>query len=269
MSCQPRTAADAGLPVGTTTATFVGMPAFPHEAKYALDDAQLRANLRHATGTIRAKRAEVVGEVDDWQQLRTRGAAVDPQHDVRVEHGEQRPEVALSRGGQESVHDLPLTGGVGVGGGATSAHPAARAAGELPRRGRCAPHDGRDLPEGHPEHVVQHEREPLRRGERLEHDEQREPDAVGQQRLLLGIHVAGGGEQRVGHADLVERLRERSPDQLAAAKRLFDDTWTASARRTFARERVEQARLLVARNTKVARTAAARRLAPDFGPRGR
>ena len=76
MSCQPRTAADAGLPVGTTTATFVGMPAFPHEAKYALDDAQLRANLRHATGTIRAKRAEVVGEVDDWQQLRTRGAAV-------------------------------------------------------------------------------------------------------------------------------------------------------------------------------------------------
>ena len=76
MSCQPRTAADAGLPVGTTTATFVGMPAFPHEAKHALDDAQLRANLRHATGTIRAKRAEVVGEVDDWQQLRTRGAAV-------------------------------------------------------------------------------------------------------------------------------------------------------------------------------------------------
>ena len=62
MSCQPRTAADAGLPVGTTTATFVGMPAFPHEAKYALDDAQLRANLRHATGTIRAKRAEVVGD---------------------------------------------------------------------------------------------------------------------------------------------------------------------------------------------------------------
>ena len=45
--------------------------------------------------------------------------------------------------------------------------------------------------------------------------------------------------------ELVERLRVRSPDQLAAAKRLFDDTWTASARRTFARERIEQARLLV------------------------
>ena len=73
MSCQPRTAADAGLPVGTTTATFVGMPAFPHEAKHALDDAQLRANLRHATGTIRAKRAEVripFGQVIERGMLR-------------------------------------------------------------------------------------------------------------------------------------------------------------------------------------------------------
>lgn len=65
------------------------------------------------------------------------------------------------------------------------------------------------------------------------------------------------------------RLKERSPDQLAAAKRLFDRTWTASPRRTFARERLEQAFLLAARNTKVAREAAFRKATPEFGRRAR
>ena len=40
------------------------MPPFPTAAREALADAQLRHNLAHATGTIRAKRADVVGEVD-------------------------------------------------------------------------------------------------------------------------------------------------------------------------------------------------------------
>ncbi len=58
------------------TATFVGMPSFPTAARAALADSQLRANLAHATATIRAKRAAVVGEVEAWEQLRTAGAAV-------------------------------------------------------------------------------------------------------------------------------------------------------------------------------------------------
>ena len=58
------------------TATFVGMPPFPEAARAALADTQLRANLAHATGTIRAKRAAVVAEVDDWEQLRAAGAAI-------------------------------------------------------------------------------------------------------------------------------------------------------------------------------------------------
>ncbi len=65
------------------------------------------------------------------------------------------------------------------------------------------------------------------------------------------------------------QLAGRSPDALAAAKRLFNDTWTASPRRTFARERLEQAFLLAARNTKVAREAAFAKVAPAFGPRQR
>jgi L-lactate dehydrogenase complex protein LldF len=56
--------------------TFVGMPPFPVAAREALADTQLRRNLAHATGTIRAKRAAVVAEVDDWEALRVRAAEV-------------------------------------------------------------------------------------------------------------------------------------------------------------------------------------------------
>jgi L-lactate dehydrogenase complex protein LldF len=58
------------------TGTFVGMPAFPTAARTALADTQLRHNLAHATGVIRAKRATVVGEVENWEELRLAGAAV-------------------------------------------------------------------------------------------------------------------------------------------------------------------------------------------------
>jgi L-lactate dehydrogenase complex protein LldF len=56
--------------------TFVGMPAFPEAAKVALVDTQLRRNLAHATKVIRTKRNGVVGELDDWQELRHAGAAI-------------------------------------------------------------------------------------------------------------------------------------------------------------------------------------------------
>lgn len=58
------------------SATFVGMPAFPAAAREALADTQLRRNLAHATATIRAKRAAVVGEVAEWEELRLAGAAI-------------------------------------------------------------------------------------------------------------------------------------------------------------------------------------------------
>ena len=58
------------------TRTFVGMPPFPTAARAALADTQLRHNLAHATATIRAKRAAVVAELDDWEELRLAGAAV-------------------------------------------------------------------------------------------------------------------------------------------------------------------------------------------------
>lgn len=43
---------------------------FPAAAKKLVGDTQLRHNVRHATDVIRNKRAKVVAEVADWQQLR-------------------------------------------------------------------------------------------------------------------------------------------------------------------------------------------------------
>jgi L-lactate dehydrogenase complex protein LldF len=56
------------------SATFVGMPVFPVAAREALADGRLRHNLAHATRTIRDKRAGVVAEVADWEELRLAGA---------------------------------------------------------------------------------------------------------------------------------------------------------------------------------------------------
>jgi L-lactate dehydrogenase complex protein LldF len=49
---------------------------FPEAAQAALGDAQLRHNLRNATTTIREKRAKVVGELADWEELREAGRAI-------------------------------------------------------------------------------------------------------------------------------------------------------------------------------------------------
>jgi L-lactate dehydrogenase complex protein LldF len=49
---------------------------FPHAAAKALDDPQLRANLKNATRSIRLKRAEAVAEVPDWEELRRAAATI-------------------------------------------------------------------------------------------------------------------------------------------------------------------------------------------------
>ncbi len=52
------------------------MTSFPDAARIALGDAQLRGNLRNATSAIRDKRAGVVAEVPDWEELRDAGRAI-------------------------------------------------------------------------------------------------------------------------------------------------------------------------------------------------
>ncbi len=52
------------------------MTSFPEAARIALGDDQLRRNMRNATTTIRDKRARVVAEVPDWEELREAGRTI-------------------------------------------------------------------------------------------------------------------------------------------------------------------------------------------------
>jgi hypothetical protein len=133
-----------------------------------------------------------------WTKIRA-------QHDVRVQHLEQRLEVAVARGREERVDDSALSLEVGVGNRRLALDAAARTAGELPCRLRRAVDDRRDLVEGHGENVVQHEGEPLGRRQRLQHDEQRQADRVRQQCLVLRVGPVGAVDDRVGQAN-AERL---------------------------------------------------------------
>lgn len=91
----------------------------------------------------------------------------------------------------------------------------------------------------------------------------------GQEAADLGLVTEVATDPLAAAYQLAHELANRSPDALAATKRLFDRSWTSSPRRTFARERLEQLFLLSAANTKAAREAAFRKAAPVFGPRGR
>ncbi|MEO7070902.1 MAG: crotonase/enoyl-CoA hydratase family protein [Nostocoides sp.] len=97
---------------------------------------------------------------------------------------------------------------------------------------------------------------------------------------MTGEVVSGTDAVRLGLASEVaddpyaaalayaQTLKSRSPDAIAAAKRLVDRRWTSSARWTLAHERVEQVRLLLAANTSVTRKAAAAKEPPEYLPRG-
>ena len=51
-------------------------PDFPKAAHNLLRDTQLLKNLHHATSVIQNKRARVVAELDDWEQLRLAGQRI-------------------------------------------------------------------------------------------------------------------------------------------------------------------------------------------------
>ncbi len=71
-----------GHPVGRNrgaSKVWLDPPAFPVAARAAVRDSQLRHNLTKATTTIRGKRAGVVAELPDWQELTDAGAALKDQ----------------------------------------------------------------------------------------------------------------------------------------------------------------------------------------------
>ncbi|QBF44805.1 crotonase/enoyl-CoA hydratase family protein [Janibacter limosus] len=85
----------------------------------------------------------------------------------------------------------------------------------------------------------------------------------------LGLATELADDPVAAAFELADQLSARSPDALAATKRLFDGTWNRSARHTFARERWEQLPLLFGPNARRAREANARREVPEYLPRGR
>ena len=72
---------------------------FPQAAREALTSAQMRANVLHATTTIRAKRAQAVAEVPDWEALRDAGAAIKDHALLALEQTLVELEAAVTRRG--------------------------------------------------------------------------------------------------------------------------------------------------------------------------
>ncbi|MGL4744119.1 MAG: crotonase/enoyl-CoA hydratase family protein, partial [Dermatophilaceae bacterium] len=85
--------------------------------------------------------------------------------------------------------------------------------------------------------------------------------------VALGLATEVADEPFVAATRWLEQVATRSPDAVAATKALFERTWSSGPRRTFARERFAQARLLAGANAAVARKAALARRQPQFGPR--
>ena len=80
-----------------------GAEGFPTAARRALGDAQLRGNIGRATATIRDKRARVVAEVPDWEELRESGRTLKAATMARLpELLEQLEQQVTARGG--TVH---------------------------------------------------------------------------------------------------------------------------------------------------------------------
>ena len=146
-----------------------------------------------------------LGAADQRCEPWASGAAIAPRHHLRVEDGQQPLEVAAARGRQEGIRHGPLLVQVAIRHRRTL-DPAASPAGQLARRGRRAIQDGRDLVERHCKDVVEHERNPLRGSQGVQHHEERQPHRIAQQGLGLGTHPIRGGHDGVRHMDLQGRF---------------------------------------------------------------
>lgn len=89
----------------------------------------------------------------------------------------------------------------------------------------------------------------------------------GTRAVELGLATQVAQDPVAAGMALLRQIATRSPDAVAATKRLFEATWTADAATTFAHERAEQGVLLQAANTKIAQEASMTGAPPVYGPR--
>ena len=102
---------------------------------------------------------------------------------------------------------------------------------------------------------------------------------VAKQLTMTGEIVTGAQAKEIGlvtgvSADplkeallLVEKLSSRSPDSVAASKKLLNETRRSRPRRAFHIERALQLAMLLSKNSRIARTANFAKKAPEFLPR--
>lgn len=81
------------------TGTYLGMPSFPAAAAVSTQDTRLRANLTHATHTIRDKRAAAVVELPDWALLRQAGKEIKDRTLRHLDHYLLQAEAAVTAAG--------------------------------------------------------------------------------------------------------------------------------------------------------------------------
>lgn len=90
---------------------------------------------------------------------------------------------------------------------------------------------------------------------------------TGERAVALGLASEVVEDPYAAGLAFLQQVAFRSPDAVAATKRIVDTTWNASATETFAQERAEQAVLLTAPNTAVAQHRSLGGDAKPYGPR--
>ncbi|HIW95650.1 MAG TPA: crotonase/enoyl-CoA hydratase family protein [Candidatus Corynebacterium gallistercoris] len=86
---------------------------------------------------------------------------------------------------------------------------------------------------------------------------------TGEQAAAYGLASEVVDNPLAAAEELAQLLMTRSPDSVAYSKRVIEETWAKGPRATFFKERLRQARLLAAKNTRIAQKAAAKKIPAD------
>jgi enoyl-CoA hydratase/carnithine racemase len=89
----------------------------------------------------------------------------------------------------------------------------------------------------------------------------------GDQAVEYGLATGAAGDPMKPALELAEGILARSPDSVAASKKLLNRSRRGGLRGAFARERRYQLRMFLSPNTKIARKAGMNRTEPEFRPR--
>jgi hypothetical protein len=133
---------------------------------------------------------------DDDGRSSAAGPEVGPQHDVRVEYGDQRIEVTAASCQEEGVDNRALTNEVGIWDLGTS-YPTPCPAGELPGGSRGSIDHRSDLLEWQLEHVMENEGQALSGSQRIKYDEESETDRVGKECLVFWSEFSHWANDRI------------------------------------------------------------------------